>query len=83
MKMKNKYILIQDIVQPERKTESGIIIPEEKHNRIAKVLYVDPNDEDVKEGDIVLKLIGKGTAIRMDGVNVEAVHKNHLLAIIK
>ena len=83
MKMKNKYILIKDVVQPERKTESGIIIPGETHNRVAEVLFVDPEDKEINVGDIVLKLIGKGTAIRMNGVNVEAVHRNHLLGIIK
>ena len=79
--MKNKYILIQDVT--EKQTASGIWLPEEKHNRVAKVLEVDPNDEEIEVGDIVLKLIGKGTVIRLDGEYVEAIHRNHLLAVIK
>ena len=38
MKMKNDYILTQEIEQGERRTDSGLIIPEEKYNRVALVI---------------------------------------------
>ena len=38
MKMKNSYILTQEIEKTERKTESGLIIPVEKYNRVALVI---------------------------------------------
>ena len=79
--MKNNYILIQDI--KETQTASGLWLPEEKHNRVAKVLAVSSDDEEIEVGDTVLKLIGKGTIIRLNGTYVEAIHRNNLLAVIK
>ena len=48
MKMKNSYLLTQEVVQGERKTDSGLIIPEEKYNRVALVIEV-ADDLEVKE----------------------------------
>ena len=44
MKMKNNYVLIEEIKQD--RTPSGIYLPEQKHNRVAKVLAVDESDEE-------------------------------------
>ena len=81
MKMKNNYVLIEEIKQD--RTPSGIYLPEQKHNRVAKVLAVDESDKDLTVGDTILKLIGKGTEIRMEGKYVEAIHRNNILAVIK
>lgn len=80
MKMKNNYILVEEIPQ-ETVTSGGIIIPEEKYNRKAKVLRSD-NDQ-VKEGDMVIKTIGKGTEYTLNGKKVEILHLNHILAVIE
>ena len=81
MKMKNNYVLIEELVQ--ERTPSGIYLPQNKHNRVAKILAVDESDDDLTVGDIILKLIGKGTEIRMEGKYVEAIHRNNILAVIK
>ena len=54
MKMKNDYLLIQEIEQQDTKTDSGIIIPVEKHNRQAKIINAG-DAEYLKAGDVILK----------------------------
>lgn len=82
MKMKNDYILTQEIEQGEQRTESGIIIPEEKYNRVALVIEASNNLE-VKKGDKIVKTIGKGTEYTLDGDKFEILHINHVLAVIE
>ena len=82
MKMKNSYILTQEIKQEERKTESGLIIPVEKYNRVALVIEAADNLE-VKKGDKIIKTIGKGTEYTMNDNKFEIVHINHILAVIR
>ena len=82
MKMKNDYILTQEIEQGERITDSGLIIPEEKYNRIALVIEASNNLE-VKKGDKIVKTIGKGTEYTLDGDKFEILHINHVLAVIE
>jgi len=82
MKMKNNYILTQEVPQTERKTESGLIIPGEKYNRIALVLEVGGNLE-VKKGNKIIKTIGKGTEYTLDGNKYEILHINSILAVIE
>jgi len=82
MKMKNDYILTQEIEQGERITDSGLIIPEEKYNRIALVIEASNNLE-VKKGDKIVKTIGKGTEYTFDGNKFEILHINHVLAVIE
>ena len=79
--MKNDYLLIQEIEQQETKTESGLIIPIEKHNRQAKIIN-SGNNKDLKEGDVVLKNMGKGTIVRLDNVEHELIHITDLIAIL-
>ena len=82
MKMKNDYILTQEIEQGERITDSGLIIPEEKYNRIALVIEASNNLE-VKKGDKIVKTIGKGTEYTFEGDKFEILHINHVLAVIE
>ena len=82
MKMKNDYILTQEIEQGERITDSGLIIPEEKYNRIALVIEASNNLE-VKKGDKIVKTIGKGTEYTFEGEKFEILHINHVLAVIE
>jgi len=82
MKMKNDYILTQEIVQGERRTDSGLIIPEEKYNRVALVIEAADNLE-VKKGDQIVKTIGKGTEYTFEGDKFEILHINHVLAVIE
>ena len=82
MKMKNDYILTQEIEQRERITDSGLIIPGEKYNRIALVIEASDNLE-IKKGDKIVKTIGKGTEYTLDGDKFEILHINHVLAVIE
>tara|TARA_Y100000389_G_scaffold56665_1_gene52605 strand:- start:338 stop:619 length:282 start_codon:yes stop_codon:yes gene_type:complete len=82
MKMKNDYILTQEIKQTERKTESGLIIPGETYNRQALVIEA-ANDLEVKKGDKIIKTIGKGTEYTFEGNKFEILHINHILAVIE
>ena len=82
MKMKNDYILTQEIEQGERRTDSGLIIPEEKYNRVALVIEASDNLE-VQKGDKIVKTIGKGTEYTFNGDKFEILHINHVLAVIE
>ena len=81
MEMKNNYLLVQEIEQQERTTASGIIMSTEKYNR--KVKIINPgNNKDLKEGDVVLKNMGKGTMVKLDNVEHELIHITDLIAIL-
>mgnify|MGYP001567394519 CR=1 FL=1 len=82
MKMKNSYILTQEVINTERKTDSGLILPDEKYNRIALVIEA-ADDLEVKKGDKIVKTIGKGTEYTLDGDKFEILHINHILAVIE
>jgi co-chaperonin GroES (HSP10) len=82
MKMKNDYLLIQEIEQQETKTESGLIIPIEKHNRQAKIINAG-NTEYLKDGDVILKNMGKGTMLTLNDIEFEVIHINQIIAIIE
>jgi co-chaperonin GroES (HSP10) len=82
MKMKNDYLLIQEIKQQETTTASGIIIPVEKHNRKAKVINAG-DSTDLKAGDVILKNMGKGTMVTLNNVEFEVIHINQILAKIE
>jgi co-chaperonin GroES (HSP10) len=81
MEMKNNYLLVQEIEQQERTTASGIIMSTEKYNRKVKIIN-SGNNKDLKEGDVVLKNMGKGTIVRLDNVEHELIHITDLIAIL-
>ena len=82
MKMKNDYLLIQEIEQQETKTASGIIIPVEKHNRKAKIINAG-NAEHLKAGDVILKNMGKGTMVTLNDTEFEVIHITQIIAVIE
>ena len=82
LKMKNNYLLIQEIKQEETTTESGIIIPVEKYNRKAKVIN-SGDAKHIKDGDIILKNIGKGTVHNLNDKEFEVIHINEAIAVIE
>ncbi len=82
MKMKNDYLLIQEIEQKETTTASGIIIPIEKHNRKATVIN-SGDAEHLKAGDVIIKNMGKGTMITLNDIEFEVIHINQIIAIIE
>jgi co-chaperonin GroES (HSP10) len=78
--MKNGYILIQDI-KNETVTSSGLFIPDEEYNRFARVLKVSA-DSKLKEGDVIIKPIGKTTPIKIDGVKYDCLREGFVFAKI-
>jgi len=82
MKMKNDYLLIQEIEQQETKTDSGIIIPVEKHNRHAKIINAG-DAEYLKAGDVILKNMGKGTTLTLNDIEFEVIHINQIIAVVE
>ena len=81
MKMKNDYLLIQEIEQKETTTPSGLIIPPPKHNRKARV--IETGSDQVKTGDVILKNMGKGTSVTLNNTKFEVIHINQIFAIIE
>ncbi len=81
MKMKNDYLLIQEIEQKEITTPSGLIIPPPKHNRHARV--IETGSDEIKVGDVILKNMGKGTIVTLNDTEFEVIHINQIFALIE
>ena len=78
IELKNGYILIQD-VKNETITQSGIYIPNEQYNRFARVMK-SYEGSSLKEGDIVIKPIGRSTPIKIDGVKYDCIKEGFIFA---
>ena len=80
IEMKNGYIIIQDI-KNETITKSGLYIPDEKYNRFARVLKTYDGSI-LKEGDIIIKPIGRSTPLTIDGVKYDCIKEGFIFAKI-
>ena len=80
--MKNNYVLTRELAAEETVTPSGLIIPKEKYNRKSVVLSAQEGC-DVKEGDVIIKTIGKGTMMTLEDVEYEILHINHIMAVLE
>ena len=80
IEMKNGYIWIQDI-KNETITKSGLDIPDEKYNRFARVLKTYDGST-LKEGDIIIKPIGRSTPLTIDGVKYDCIKEGFIFAKI-
>ena len=80
IELKNGYILIQDI-KNETITPSGLYVPDEQYNRFARVMKVYEGST-LKEGDIVVKPIGRSTPIKIDGVKYDCIKEGFIFAKI-
>jgi co-chaperonin GroES (HSP10) len=78
--LKNGYILIQDI-KNETVTQSGLYVPEEQYNRFARVMKTYEGSS-LKEGDIVVKPIGRSTPLTIDGVKYDCIKEGFIFAKI-
>lgn len=81
LKMKNGYLLIKELTN-ETVTDAGIIIPDTSNNRKAFVLSTS-KDSDISKGDIIIRSLGKGTPMTINGHKLEMIHENHVMAVIK
>lgn len=80
IEMKNGYILIQDI-KNENITKSGLYVPDEQYNRFARVLKTYEGST-LKEGDVILKPIGRVTPIKIDGIKYDCIKEAFIFAKI-
>lgn len=80
IELKNGYILIQD-VKNETITPSGLYVPEEQYNRFARVLKTYEGST-LKEGDIIVKPIGRSTPVTIDGVKYDCIKEGFIFAKI-
>lgn len=78
IELKNGYILIQDI-KNETITPSGLYVPDEQYNRFARVMKVYEGST-LKEGDIVVKPIGRSTTITIDNVKYDCIKEGFIFA---
>lgn len=81
LKMKNNFLLIKEL-DKEELTDSGIYIYE-KYQRKAVVISCCESDNEICIGDIVLKNVGRGTELTIDGETFETIHKNFIMAVLK
>ena len=80
IEMKNGYILIQDI-KNETVTDSGLYVPDEEYNRFARVLKTYDGSV-LKEGDIIIKPIGRTTPIKIDNKVYDCLREGFVFAKI-
>lgn len=76
IEMKNGYILIQDI---KNESASGIYIPDDRYNRFARVMKTYEGSI-LKEGDIIIKPIGRTTPIKLDGISYDCIREGFIFA---
>lgn len=76
----NDYIIIKDIPNQEVNVK-GIIIPQQKYDRYAVVIK-SLDDSFLKEGDIIVKPIQRGTPIRIGSEYCELLNQNLVFAKI-
>lgn len=80
IELKNGYILIQD-VKNETVTSSGLYVPDEQYNRFARVMKVYEGSI-LKEGDIIIKPIGRSTPLNIEGVKYDCIKEAFIFAKI-
>ena len=80
MEMTNDFVLLKELPR-ETKTESGILIALDKWGRRCTV--VSSSEEcQLNIGDTVLRNVGKGTSIELDGEEFEILHTDWIMGIL-
>ena len=79
--MKNNHLLVREL-SVERTTDAGILLPEEKWKRRAEVLVVC-DDSQIRPGDVVMRNVGRGTLITIEGQQLEMIHEDWVMAIVE
>lgn len=81
IRMKNDYVLIKDI-KDETITSSGIYVPDETYNRFCRVIKTCENSS-LKEGDILIKPIGRTTPIKVSVKNPDGTITQEIFECIR
>ena len=80
MEMTNDFVLLKELPKEEQ-TKGGIIVALDKWGRRCTV--VSSSEEcQLNTGDTVLRNVGKGTSIELDGVEFEILHTDWIMAIL-
>ena len=84
MKMKNNYVMIQEIPEEDNVSPSGIILSSTRADRNRRAVVVNAgNSKDLEDGDIVIKNLGKGTIMNLNDEEYEIINESQLMAAIK
>jgi len=79
-KMLNGYILIKDIGDRSRHSESGLWLPDMKYQRLSEVIAVPDDTTIVKPGDIIVKPIGMTTPVEIGGEQYDCIYHKKIFA---
>ena len=80
VKMMHDHLLVEEL-RVERYSSSGLLLPEEKWKRRARVLCA-PSDCPVQSGDEIIRNMGRGTPITINGQELEIIHLDWVMAKI-
>ena len=81
MKMKNNYVLIKEIKE-EPISKGGLLLPTDWNTKRKAVVIKVEENEQIKEGDIILREHGKSTEIKIDDEIFEIIHLNNIMLVI-
>lgn len=82
--MKNNYVMIQQIPEEDVVSPSGIILSSTRADMNRRAVVVNSgNSKDLNDGDIVIKNLGKGTIMNLNGEDYEIINESQLMAGIK
>lgn len=87
--------LVVRLEKGEKKTESGLFLPETKSSSegssVGEVVAIGPGrplnngtiiTQDIKVGDVVLFLDQAGTKVKVDGQELMVISEQHVLAVM-
>lgn len=80
IEMQNDYVMVKDLEKEDTVTKNGIIIPADKYQRLAKIVALPENETCLKLGDVIIKPIGRGTPVKLNGEEYECIKKALLFA---
>lgn len=80
MKMKNNFVLLKE-ESLDKITDAGILLPSDRWKRRCRVLAAGP-ESSVRAGNLVLRNVGKGTDIEINGQMLEIVHEDWIIAVL-
>ena len=75
IEMQNDYVMVKDLEKEDTVTKNGLIIPADKYQRLAKIVALPENETSLKLGDVIIKPIGRGTPVKLNGEEYECIKK--------
>ena len=80
IEMQNDYVMVKDLEKEDTVTKNGLIIPADKYQRLAKIVALPENETSLKLGDVIIKPIGRGTPVKLNGEEYECIKKALIFA---